>query len=277
MRENSPSGLTWIRECIRSANEWSCWASIDRSYRVTISRLKALWFIQLVRLISECWFSIYGNHSHALFSERYRKKNGALNLTLCMLGSFSWSFFVVCWFFSKSTFLKNSFRYTIWVQIYHLSGKQIGTRSGLTFYPGARASSSHQWAPSRSHTCSPGAPFWRVNCRKPPLTAVFLHQFLPSQLRPPWPLPAINLHITCCSDCTTRTLHMSKPGKPSLSLKTSSSSLPLLWPHPLVWYCRSVWSWPKCCKFVYSWSMAKLHWHGAWGSQERAVLWPRVL
>ena len=24
----------------------------------------------------------------------------------------------------------------------------------------------------------------------------------------PWPLPSINLYITCCSDCVTRTFHM---------------------------------------------------------------------
>ena len=31
------------------------------------------------------------------------------------------------------------------------------------------------------------------------------------------PPPAFNLYITCCSDCTTRTLHMPKPVKPFLS------------------------------------------------------------
>ena len=35
-------------------------------------------------------------------------------ITLCLLRNFS-CFFTVCWFFSKSTFSKNSFRNTIWV------------------------------------------------------------------------------------------------------------------------------------------------------------------
>ena len=59
--------------------------------------------------------------------------------------------------------------------------------------------------------------FLRVNCRELLLTAVSLRQFLPCKLGPPCPPPAINLYITCCSDCTTRTLHMPKPAKPTLS------------------------------------------------------------
>ena len=105
---------------------------------------------------------------------------------------------------------------------------------------------------SRSHTWSPGAPFLRVNCRELPLTAVFLCQFLPCLLGPPCPPLAFNLYITCCSDCTTRTLHMLKPVKPSLSKwgrGPQAEALPVVrltlpWPHPLAWYCRSVWSWP---------------------------------
>ena len=55
-----------------------------------------------------------------------------LNLTLCLLGNFS-CFFVICWFFSKSTFLKNSFRNTIRVsnsldpdQARHFVGPDLG-------------------------------------------------------------------------------------------------------------------------------------------------------
>ena len=39
---------------------------------------------------------------------------------------------------------------------------------------------------------------------------------LPCQLRSSWPRLPQKLHITCCSDCTTRTIHLSKPVKPSL-------------------------------------------------------------
>ena len=52
----------------------------------------------------------------------------------------------------------------------------------------------------------------------------------------PLPPPAINLYITCCSDCTTRMLHMPKPVKPSLSqngvkvLKLKLCQL-LTWPY----------------------------------------------
>ena len=47
-------------------------------------------------------------------------------LTLCPLGNYS-CFFVACCLFSKIFFSKNS------VRKYHLSVKQIGSRSGLTF------------------------------------------------------------------------------------------------------------------------------------------------
>ena len=39
----------------------------------------------------------------------------------------------------------------------------------------------------------------------------------PSKPPPPPSPPSINLYITCCSDCTTKTLDMPKPAKPSLS------------------------------------------------------------
>ena len=65
-----------------------------------------------------------------------------LPFTLYHLGNFS-HFFVVCWFFSKSNFSKNSFRNMIWVsssldpdpvfQEYDQSVKQFGSRSGPTF------------------------------------------------------------------------------------------------------------------------------------------------
>ena len=85
-----------------------------------------------------------------------------------------------------------------------------------------------------------------------------------------WASSVINLYITCCSDCTTRTLHMTKPAKPSLSkwgLGPQAQALPvahltLPWPHPLAWYCRSVWSWPYHCAARAagsSWSVAKLY------------------
>ena len=47
-------------------------------------------------------------------------------LTLCPLGNLS-CFFVVCWFFFKINFFEKFF------QQYHLSVKQIGSRSGLMF------------------------------------------------------------------------------------------------------------------------------------------------
>ena len=43
-----------------------------------------------------------------------------------------------------------------------------------------------------------------------------LRQFLICHLGPPWPTPSIMLYITCCSDCITRMLHLSKPVKHSL-------------------------------------------------------------
>ena len=53
-------------------------------------------------------------------------------LSLCPLGNCA-CFFVVCWFFSKSSFLKNSFRNTIWVsnglnpdQAWHFVGPDLG-------------------------------------------------------------------------------------------------------------------------------------------------------
>ena len=87
-------------------------------------------------------------------------------------------------------------------------------------------------------------------------------------LPPPPPPPAINLYITCCSDCTTRKLHMPKPGKPLSKWGWGPQALPLAGltsrrPHPLAWYCRSVWSWPYHCTAGSSWSVAKFHWHGA--------------
>ena len=101
-------------------------------------KCKLIW---INSLISECWFSIYGNHFFALFTERYRKKNGALNLILFMLGNFS-RFFVVCWFFFKINFFEKFF------VIYHSSVKQIGNRSGQTF---CRAQSgSNLWANNAS-------------------------------------------------------------------------------------------------------------------------------
>ena len=91
---------------------------------------------------------------------------------------------------------------------------------------------------------------------------------------PPPPPTCHQLYITCCSDCTTGTLHMPKPAKPSLSKwgqGFKAQALPvvpltLLWPHPLAWYCRSVWSWSYHCAACSSWSVAKFHWHRAWRS-----------
>ena len=50
---------------------------------------------------------------HKGFNQEGSKRQAIQSaLTLCLLGNFS-CFFVVCWFFSKSTFTKNSFRNTI--------------------------------------------------------------------------------------------------------------------------------------------------------------------
>ena len=106
----------------------------------------------------------------------------------------------------------------------------------------------------------------------------FFHVNLGLRAPPP---PAINLYITCCSDCTTRTLHMPKPAKPSLwkwgrgpqALPVARLTLPL--PHPLAWNCRSVWSWPYHCATSTassSWSVAKFHWYGAWRSAHKSCI-----
>ena len=58
--------------------------------------------------LTQRWYKIF-------FMSAFIRKAGNQLLTLWMLGNFTW-FFVVCWFFilfSKSTFLKNSFRNTI--------------------------------------------------------------------------------------------------------------------------------------------------------------------
>ena len=49
--------------------------------------------------------------------------------------------------------------------------------------------------------------------------AVLLSQFLPCHLGSP-----VSLYITCCSGCTTRKPHMSKPAKPFLKRRSRSSS-----------------------------------------------------
>ena len=101
------------------------------------------------------------------------------------------------------------------------------------------------------------------------------------QLRPSWPPPAINLYITCYSDCT----HVQTSEDFSLKIRSRSLSkrfasivarLPLLWPHPLPWSCRFVWSWP--CHWAasasgLSWSMVNFHWHRAWRSTRKSIIY----
>ena len=90
---------------------------------------------------------------------------------------------------------------------------------------------------SRSCTWSPGAPFLRVHCPELPMTAVIFHQFLPSISA--W---AFNLYIACCSDCTTRTFHMSKPAKLSFS-QNKIKVLKLKLCQQLAWsyWCHILW------------------------------------
>ena len=62
----------------------------------------------------------------------------------------------------------------------------------------------NKWVSSRSSFVMPKAVFFRA----------------------PWPLPAFKLYITCCSDCTTRMLQMSKPLKCSKCLMKPSDQDP---------------------------------------------------
>ena len=120
----------------------------------------------------------------------------------------------------------------------------------------------------------PGAPFLRVNCRELPLMADILSQFLPCQL--PWPPPAINLYITCCSDCTSRMLHMSKLVKlfslrmrsRSSSFASSSLDLRVATFSDLIMQICLIMALSLCGRFILvngqsSWSMAKFYWHEA--------------
>ena len=89
-------------------------------------------------------------------------------------------------------------------------------------------------------------------------------------------LPAINMYITCCSDCTTRTLDMPKSVKPSLSLKmrlrssSFASSLLDLTAATSSSLILQIWSWSCHWAVGSSWSMAKFPWHGAWGSPHKS-------
>ena len=139
----------------------------------------------------------------------------------------------------------------------------------------------------RSHTWSPGAPILRVNCRELPLTAVILRQIFQCKLGPPCPPPAINLFITCCSDCTSRRLHMPKAGKPSLflkmSLRSSNSSfvsisldLTLATSSGLILHICLVMALSVPCRFVLVSGQVSLAWSMALGTQE-LYTWPWVL
>ena len=56
----------------------------------------------------------------------------------------------------------------------------------------------------------------------PSVSSMLAWAFLP----PPPPPRVLNLYTTFCSDCTTRSLHMPKPAKPSLSQNEVRSSSP---------------------------------------------------
>ena len=102
-------------------------------------------------------------------------------------------------------------------------------------------------------------------------------------------MPAINLYITCCSNCTTRTLHIPKPAKPSLSLKMRSrSSSPGLASSPpdptaatpsgLILQICLIMALSLCCKrcrFVLASGQASLAWSMALRTQE-LYTWPQV-
>ena len=124
---------------------------------------------------------------------------------------------------------------------------------------------------SRSHTWSPGAPFLRVNGRE--LSVSFFQVSLG--------LPAPRLPSICISHAVLiaplerstcqnqRAFSLSKWGRGPKAQALPVIRLTLPWPHPLAWYCRSVWSWPYHCAARAagsSWSVAKFHWHGAWPS-----------
>ena len=96
------------------------------------------------------------------------------------------------------------------------------------------------------------------------------------------PPPVINLYITCCSDCTTRTLHMPKPGKPSLS-QNEVEVLKLKLCQQLTWpYCGHILSdhGPIIALHVClgQWPLVSLALSMALCTQETyTCIWPRVL
>ena len=90
-----------------------CFRSSHLSLNITISIILNCLYIFTKSFIYEC--------KHLFLFEVISSPGISFNhplalrmLTLCPLGNFS-CFFVGSWFFSKSTFSKNSFRNTIWV------------------------------------------------------------------------------------------------------------------------------------------------------------------
>ena len=115
-------------------------------------------------------------------------------LTLCPLGIFS-CYFVVCWFFSKSTFLKNSSRNTIWVsnrvdpdQTWHPVGPELGPICLQRLWA---EDTNRQWLKHPSSGCK--MDFFKikvpVSCE---LTLILSWIFLFSTLYP------VNLHHCSC-------------------------------------------------------------------------------
>lgn len=114
----------------------------------------------------------------------------------------------------------------------------------------------------------------RFDCSELPLFVIMCCQFPPWHLGPPRHSLSFNVKVTGTLDSTAGTLHMSIPEKPSLSLSewaqepqdqaVLTTYLITLWPHPLVWCYRSIWSWS--CYYAANagglgWSWAKSHLH----------------
>ena len=76
---------------------------------------------------------------------------------------------------------------------------------------------------------------------------------------------------TCPNQRSLLALKM-KSRSSSSSFASSSLDLTIRWPHPLAWYCKSIWSWPYHWAGGSSWSVAKFHWHGAWCSAPKCCI-----
>ena len=102
-----------------------------------------------------------------------------------------------------------------------------------------------------------------------------------ASLTPPPPPPAINLYITCCSDCTTTLEHSTCPNQRSLlSLKmrlwssssrfaSSSLYLTMAISSGLILQISLIMGLSVRCRFIL---VAKFHWHGTWRSAGKSCI-----